>query len=269
MYDTLIINGSGISGISYFGVFQDLSSRGILQNIKSFVGASAGAYVAVLLAYGFNPDELVQIYKKIDFSKQLGKHFFLYTLFSLIFKWGLFDISTIIKTTKSILSQRHSPDLTFQELYDLTGKKLTIYVTEVSTNSAKALNKDISPNTKIIDALQASISIPVFFIPKRHSFFGISELYVDGAFGIKLHSDNPKSLVVNTVNEVQIKPTNFFGYIYNIISLIFMETNFIDSENSLEIAMKNRNVFDFNIEENDIDELVRQGKQASEYFFMH
>lgn len=268
MYNHLIINGSGISGISYFGVCKDLYSRGILQNIHSFEGASAGAYVAVLLAYGFTPNELISIYKEIDFTKQLGtKRFFGYHLYSLFFKWGLFDISTIINSTKDILSQKHSPNLTFQQLYDTTGNELSIYVTEMSTNSAKVLNRKTTPNIRVIDALQASICIPLFFKPTKYSFFGNEELYVDGAFGVKLHSTNPNSLILNTVSQVKINSTNFIGYLYNLISLIFMESNFIDMDNSLEIVMNDRNVFDFSIDESDIDALVQEGENASYQFF--
>jgi len=53
-YTNLALSDGGVWGISYAGAFEELDRFGILQQIRSVAGTSAGSMVGLLLALGYN-----------------------------------------------------------------------------------------------------------------------------------------------------------------------------------------------------------------------
>jgi hypothetical protein len=57
----LVLQGGGAKGAAYSGLIQALEEECILQHIETFVGSSAGAISAFILALGFNAKEFADI----------------------------------------------------------------------------------------------------------------------------------------------------------------------------------------------------------------
>lgn len=64
---SLILSGGGARGFAHIGVIQGLEKRGI--KINSIVGTSIGAIVGSLYASGYTPDEIIDIFHKIDWEE--------------------------------------------------------------------------------------------------------------------------------------------------------------------------------------------------------
>lgn len=69
------LEGGGGAGNGYMGAFKALGELNILkysdfkiQGVEGFAGASAGAMTGVLLACGYNPDELEEVMKGVSFE---------------------------------------------------------------------------------------------------------------------------------------------------------------------------------------------------------
>ncbi|TDE18685.1 patatin-like phospholipase family protein [Dyadobacter psychrotolerans] len=65
----LVLSGGGARGISHIGAIKALAEQGIRPDIIS--GTSAGAFIGALLAYGYSPDEIYNIFLKTKFSGYL------------------------------------------------------------------------------------------------------------------------------------------------------------------------------------------------------
>lgn len=69
----LVLSGGGARGISHLGAVKALNERGIFSDIIS--GTSAGAVTGGLLAYGYTPDEILEIIISTNFVRYVRPTF--------------------------------------------------------------------------------------------------------------------------------------------------------------------------------------------------
>ena len=65
----LVLSGGGARGISHIGAIKALMEQGIKPDVIS--GTSAGAFIGALFAYGYSPDEILDIFLKTKFSRHI------------------------------------------------------------------------------------------------------------------------------------------------------------------------------------------------------
>lgn len=147
-----VISGGGSRAIYAAGVAKCFGEFGIKINAISAV--SGGSVVGAMLAFGYSPDKILEILKKIKFTK----------LAKLKFKKGIFS------------SERFVPIL--DELFDgkdvsYFGDKLFIWAIDLEDSTLIRFE-----NTKISDAILASCSIYPIFCPYKIA----QKHYIDGGF---------------------------------------------------------------------------------------
>jgi NTE family protein len=175
----LVLEGSGFSALAYCGAFEELEKRHILKDIKYFAGSSSGALLATLLAMNFTPKEIGDIFATYDFENVLSTSR-IKMIWNLLWHFGLFSSNPIITRLKEIIKAKHDPDITFDQLFKKTGNFLVITVSSINEQQVFYISPTTHPNVKVIDAIQSSISIPLFFIPSTTKFDSISGMTVDG-----------------------------------------------------------------------------------------
>jgi NTE family protein len=65
----LVLSGGGARGISHIGAIKALMEQGI--QFDKISGTSAGSFIGALLAYGYSPDEILDIFTQTKFSRFL------------------------------------------------------------------------------------------------------------------------------------------------------------------------------------------------------
>lgn len=65
--ESLVISGGGGKGQFYLGALQELEKEGVLNNIKTFAGTSAGALTSIPLSLGCKTTQIEDIMKNTDF----------------------------------------------------------------------------------------------------------------------------------------------------------------------------------------------------------
>ena len=99
---------------------------------------------------------------------------FYFSLIGLEFDSG----NNVFKVIKIMLYNKlKKDDITFKELYDLTGKNLNVAGTCLNTMSVEYFNKDTYPEMSVLTAIKLSCSIPFFFKPVVFN----DKYYVDGS----------------------------------------------------------------------------------------
>jgi TAG lipase / steryl ester hydrolase / phospholipase A2 / LPA acyltransferase len=152
----LMLSGAGALGPFHVGVIKALHEQGLLPNVIS--GSSAGALVAAIvgtrgddaLADIFDSRHIVQVFgeaaeAEADILK--GNR-----------RLGVREVRAFI--------EHQIPDLTFQQAFERTGRRINISVSPRELHQqSRLLNAITSPNVCIREAVLASCAIPGIFPP--------------------------------------------------------------------------------------------------------
>ncbi len=164
-YENLVFEGAGIRGIAYSGVIKQLENHGIMPNIKKVGGTSAGAITSLMIALGYNSDEIYDIISTTEFQKfNDGEMMFVGGLSRLKRKYGWYKGDAFIQWLEQIISDKTgNPEITFKEL-DKQGFK-QLYVTATCLNKQKLIvfSAESYPDMKVKDAVRISMSVPLYF----------------------------------------------------------------------------------------------------------
>lgn len=173
-------SGGGVSGFSLGGVYKELERRKIKDNVKYWLGSSAGAIIASLAALNAPSDYVIKHFMDIDIHKvldyggisqsdiSLGSKFMSY-------KYGIPELMSKLGAVRGDYFnewfQRRMIDLgwsnntTFADLYNKTGKHLVITATSLNTSETLYLSRSSYPYMRIADAVRASWTLPFIIQP--------------------------------------------------------------------------------------------------------
>lgn len=148
----LVLSGGGARGISHIGAVKALMEEGIVPDIIS--GTSAGAFIGALLAYGYSPDDILEIFLKTYFSGYL--------------RFG-FNMGGLLKIDRAEeILKKYIPENTFEAL------KIPLVVTATDINAGEEIS---FRSGELAKPVLASCCLPGLFKP---ILFQEREL-VDGA----------------------------------------------------------------------------------------
>lgn len=179
-FDAVVLSGGGVKGIAMLGSLAYLHDTDALKNVKYYVGTSAGALLATVMALGMQPKDIfkrhVLTFKytpDIDITR-LERNF------------GLDSGKSLQKWIDGIVPK----DMTFETMYEKTGKTLVICATNLNMHSAEYFSKDSTPDLLLRDALRMSCSVPLYFSAIRYN----KSLYVDGGVSCNFPVQHAKDL---------------------------------------------------------------------------
>lgn len=278
LYDKLVLGGGGIKGIMYLGLISYLEDNDIiLDDIIEYVGTSIGAFVCLLLNLKYSSDELVDIFFNLDFNS-----FNETSLKNFIDNYGFSDGNKLEEFIKTIISNKgYKKNITFIELYNLTGKSLVTSATCIKTRDTVYFNKDLSPDTPVYLAVRISMNIPFIFQP----VFYTGTYYVDGGLSSNLpiryytnNDDIAKTLCVklsnNKLNDYDESNTTFIYYTMNIIKTLQKSIEKRDSkycsDNKCPLLILETSVgktIDFNVSLYEKETMFSEGLECSKKFF--
>jgi len=177
--DTLVLEGGGVKGIAYGGSACALEVAGVLENITTFRGTSAGAIAAVLLASGMGCEAMHAALWSVRFDELVDSGGILANLERLRSNYGLHDgvhIQTHVERLLASQLGNYSSNITFRELRQRTNKTLEITATSLTTSRLKYFDADQTPDVPVALAVRASSTIPLIFTPTIID----GEMFVDG-----------------------------------------------------------------------------------------
>ena len=167
--------GPGAMGFFiYLGILYKLKESGGLDDLEEISGASAGSLVGFLFLIA-NQD----IVKCLDYAlavpvKQIMKP----NIKTLLKEYGLVSVSKIRKVLVDVCSKFTTKiDLTFRELYEMTGVKFHVAAFCVDLIRTEYFSVDRTPDSSVLDAVCMSIAVPFLFSASKLNGWH----YVDGA----------------------------------------------------------------------------------------
>lgn len=169
-YTNLVLEGGGMKGLAYAGVFEVLDSLGITDQITQVAGSSSGAMNGLMYAIGFSGKEIRQLNLTTNFGKynQVGIPI-IGGLLRLKKTYGYYKTDRLIEDLGALIQAKgYSKNMTFKDLYDAhqAEKKIKLlYITGANLTDQKIeiFSHETYPTMKILDAIRISISIPMYF----------------------------------------------------------------------------------------------------------
>jgi NTE family protein len=272
-FTNLVFEGGGVKGIAYTGALQVLTDCGIMPQIKQVAGTSAGAITATLVALGYPAQELKSIIMNLDF-KQFEDG---WDPLRLPTEYGLYKGNTFLAWIQKMIANRtnNQPNITFADLYTLTGTGLFVFATDLNLYDVKQFSHIDTPDVPVAEAVRASMSIPMFWkawkfsnnIPDNH-------IYVDGGvvlnypltvFDTPQQPDNPQTLGFYLYDRNGNKKPNLLGYdqpidYCKVLFETILDSQDIDFENNETMEKRTVKIDDFGIAATDFN-LTQQQKE--------
>lgn len=196
-YKNLVLEGGGVRGLAYAGVFSVLEEKGILEQIEKVGGSSAGSIAGMLVSIGYRAAEIDSLMMELPVQKfkdgyggLVGKYKRLKTDFG-IFKGDAFE-----KWLQQLVAHKTGkPGLTFEQLHQLRKnnplyKDLYCTGTNLSKQQLEVFSFETTPHMPLALAVRISGGVPLYFEPvaldnrlqkiKKSDTVSFVNYYVDG-----------------------------------------------------------------------------------------
>lgn len=291
----LVFAGNALRSLCLCGVLRYIYCYDLNNLIRDVSGTSMGAFFALAFALKIPIEQLEKYIYELCSKSELTK---IYTssFINIFNDYGVGCSLDYLKLFRGYIKEKfNQDDLTFLELSKKTGINLYVSATNISNGNNVNFNVNNTPNISVIEAVSASMCIPIFSKP----IIIEGEYYIDGYltdnFPIDVFDDINKDhilgVALNIDKEYEISNHNkkgeltFSNYLYNIMYLMYINTYKLCYYNKIKsykdvLILKNspiRSIFslkindddnyiDLSLTEDEINNLFLQGfKETNDY----
>ena len=260
MRRSLVFSGGGVNALAHIGALEVLLPH--IPRCNQFVGTSAGALIAMCLAAGASVEFLLEWTRTFDFSSLAD-----WSVFNLMTSWGLCKGKVLEETIRALLTQLgHSPDITFQELYEKTGNYLGVVFTDLSDHSYQLASPGTTPHACVALFVRASASVPLFFNPVIHPKTGafLVDGGIDANFPVELLENGQLEMAIHLSPRLRrFPPKTWWQYLtalYN--ALRYGMVNKVFDASTCFIDVHGHSMLNFWLDEKEKRVLLELGRQA-------
>jgi len=219
---SVVISGGGVRVLSFVGALLFLRQRGLLLGVRKWYVCSAGSLLAVLFALALDDTALRKWSLEIDFRQT--RDFQAEDLMDLGTAFGMDRGLALRRTLGGILRQIKAEALcwTLADLKKKTGHDIHFYTSNVSRAEPFFVSAASHPNLFVIDAMYATMAIPLYFCPFRDPATG--DLWCDGMLGGNFpwnavpEREKPTALGLYFPRSDQPIDDSFFSYFNAVLS---------------------------------------------------
>jgi predicted acylesterase/phospholipase RssA len=275
-YDTLVLSGGSSKGLVILGALQYGYDNYLLDEIKTYIGTSAGAITCFLLAIGYTPMEIISYICTNQLMEKL-QHF---NLVAMINNLGALSFTSIYEQLEKMTIDKIGYLPTFTDLHQKMNKTLICVTYNLTLNQTEYLSFDTTPDLPCLIALKMSSNLPLIF----ENFKYASYLYIDGGVTDNFAIDKGDSLGKKVLG-IYIDPDkkddygennnelNIIKYIYTLMFIPISQTikyklqQISDRCHVIKLTHDKTSLFDFNINSVEKLEMFSSGYQQTKEIF--
>ena len=256
LLQTLCLGGGAIGGYAHLGFLQAVSDHQPLRIVETWVGCSIGAIVALLSCVGYTPEQL------FEKCRGVNEEMFNFSATTNLSKtFGMDDAEYIRAFMIDLLIEAGMPPtLTFGLLREQTVKRLIVCVTNVNAARAIYYTPETHPDASVIDAIRASISVPILLTPVHDGPPEAISLLVDGGlkdnfpirfalddFARRYEGRNPQLSVggCNIVSLPQDCIKDFVTYLLSLLVCVMGRQDVAHDDCSANVPLSHGDSFNF------------------------
>jgi len=212
----LVFSGGGTRCLTFIQTLLDFEKAGVLTSVNEYWGTSAGALLASLLAMTKSPSRVRELMFKTDYTQ--FRNVDVSNILNITTGWGLDDGRSLVAEVERVFDSIEA-GASKRRLADITG--LNIVVSDLHSHETIVCNSVNYPDLRVVDAIRASMSLPILFTPYKHTN---GHLWVDGAIKANfpwhlLPDDAARGSALGFAFEKswQHGPRNFNEYLFSMI----------------------------------------------------
>lgn len=199
-FNTLVLSGGGLKGITILGSLQYLFDHKIIERdkLKKYIGTSVGAIINVLLIIGYEPKEIIAYIIKTRYLQKIKV-----AALSGVSGKGFLEFDSIKNMIVDLFEKKKKTIPTIKEFcqeFNISFVAVTFNYTDRKEFTISSKN---SPDLNLLDALQMTSNVPFVFKPfqyKNDIFFDgflsnnypINKLDDTHDFALGIHCDSKK-----------------------------------------------------------------------------
>lgn len=261
-FDTLVISGGAIQGLSLLGAIQSAYDKKQLESISNYVGTSVGSMICYLLAIGYTPIEII-VYLCVNKVIELLK---IIDLNAIVTNQCLLSYSIINDCLENMTILKIGKTLTMNELFTLYNKRLICTTYNYTTKKVEYISYENYPDLPCLLAIRFSSNVPFLFDKIKY----MDNYFIDGGI-----SDN---FPINKGEQIGNRVIGFYlseyiaereetnvDYLFSLLQIPlrqFMEyrCSLVSKEKCKLINIKTKcKMFDFNVNTVNMMELFSDG----------
>jgi len=175
-FSSIVLSGGEMKVIATIGCIDALLERQSIDNIRNFIGTSAGALLCCALCMGYTPKECLEFLHD-ELSKPEINKFDPLEILNIFETFGCSSGHNLDLLIQHLFSKKKfSKDITFIEFAKHTGKNLVVCGANITKESPEFFCVDNTPSMSVFLAVRISCNIPIIFNPIRYD----GCLYADG-----------------------------------------------------------------------------------------
>tara|TARA_B110000114_G_C15091003_1_gene398616 strand:+ start:795 stop:1688 length:894 start_codon:yes stop_codon:yes gene_type:complete len=166
MYEHIVISGGGQSFFQTLGIFNELFKYDLIKKkeIKTIYSTSSGSIISILISINLEWSAITKYFLERPWEKLFNVT--LQEVYQVYANKGLYNIEHITKALKPLFDCADIPlDITLSDFYNLTEIEHHFFSFEVNAFEIKDINYKTFPNLQLLEALQMTCAIPIFFSP--------------------------------------------------------------------------------------------------------
>ena len=218
-FDTLVLSGGSIHAMIMLGALQYSEDNYLLKKVTTYVGTSAGAMCAYLMALGYTPMEIM-VYLC---TKQILERMKQFNIVAMMNGSGATSFSHIHEQLEKMTIEKIGRLITLGELYTMFGKTLICTTYNLTTDKPEILSHETYPDMPCLIALRMSSNLPFIF----DHFKYLGSFYIDGGISNNFPIDvgDQKGTKVlgfvlyNISRNFSKNQDNMLEYIYHLMSV--------------------------------------------------
>ena len=276
-YNTLVLSGGSVKCISQLGCIQYCYDNNLIQGVKTFIGASAGALLAYLLSIGYTPTEVMVYICTHDLFPETQY----LDIMSMMKGGGVMGFSKVQDHLERMTIEKIGRLVTFREIKEHLGNTLVMSTYNWNKQKTEFLSHSTTPDEPCLIAVRKSCALPFVFPPFKY----MGDYYIDGGicdnfpitYEVEGESDSKSrrlGIILDFYSDENVKDPpdeSVLEYIYKIITIPTRQNamNTLESAKHIDIIkIKNdSSMFNFHMSIKERMELFSEGyRQAREYF---
>lgn len=173
--EILVLGPGGIKKFLELGALHILESKGVFEDVTTFVGVSVGAIISLLIVSGYSIAEIIAEAADADIFYDLSS----VSIKDTKEKLGLVSSAPIKRKLVKNVIEKFGYVPTLDQLFRSTGLKLVCVTANLDKEIPEYMSYETEPDISSVDAVMYSMNIPIFFYKLKYK----GCVYVDGALG--------------------------------------------------------------------------------------
>jgi len=213
----LVFCGGGTRCLIFVEALVELEKAGVLQDVTEYWGTSAGAFVALVMSLAKSPAKIKPVIETTNFTN--FRDMDIVNLLNIANTWGLDSGKSLTAEISRVIEELVAGS-SFYTLSDVPA--LSVVVSDLNRRESLVLNGSTHPTTRIVDAVRASMGLPMFYCPYKDPESG--GLWIDGALRANFawnllpsDADRRESLGFCITKSLSQGPTSLVDYMFSMV----------------------------------------------------